>query len=289
MSFADLFKPINDLFKFDTKKKVTFKTQTAEGVSLKAATTLGANGGMNVESKFKRDGVDVKKLAANTDGHFDAELDIDVPVDGVTFQTKFTVGSDAWQSNDNSESASLGVNFSGVKNLDFNVACDIIGSPQATLSTDFLYTYNNFAFGGDFGFNLPFAVDGGSVDFGRGDSSLAVKYTQGAFSLGTTLANPGASNDLSLNFLHQASSDFQWGARVTGLRDLNVAAELAAQTQLDNSTTLSLRLAQSGTLDLKYKQVVSSALTVTYGASLELSDDKLGGDGKFGVGVEISA
>lgn len=295
MSFSDLFKPVNDLFKFNSKRTVTFKTKTAGGVSLKSKTTLGK--GMNVETKFKNaaTGINFTKVAADTDGHFDVEAELSNVVDGCVFQSEFAVGSDQWQSK-NSEKAVLGLNYVGVKDLDLNVAVDVIGQPQATLSTDFCYTTGDFTVGADATFQLPFSAEGGdSSDFAVGDINVATKYSTGDFQFGLNVANPGKDNQISANFLHTASSDFKWGALISQTSGgalsarRGITSSIAAESNLDAETTVGFKLTQDGVGSGKFKQVVSKSLTVTYQATVDFTDAKIGGDQAFGIAVDISA
>lgn len=298
MSFADLFKPVNDLFKFNSKRTVTFKTKTAGGVSLKSKTTLGK--GMNVESKFKNaaTGINFTKVAADTDGHFDVEAELANVVDGCVFNSEFSVGSDEWQSG-NSEKAVLGLNYVGMKDLDLSVAVDVIGQPQATLSTDVCYSFGDFTIGADAVFQLPFSAEGGdgsdNAAFAVSNINVATKYTTGDFQFGLNVANPGKDNQISANFLHTASSDFKWGALISQTSGgalsarRGITSSIAAESNLDAETTVGFKLTQDGVGSGKFQQVVSKSLTVTYQATVDFTDAKIGGDQAFGIAVDISA
>jgi hypothetical protein len=298
MSFSDMFKKNSDLggakaFTTDTSFKI--KSKTAEGVSLEA----NANPkGMHLKGKWKNDTVNLTKVTASTDGHFDLEGELANAIDNATITFGYTVGSEAWKAakSKNNESAKFGFRFSGVKDLDCGAEVDLVSSP-ASLTLDACYKYEGFSVGGEFGLNLPFdnTVDNAAApEAGLDSATVGLKYASGDFEVGATFDDALGAKLTTINFHHQASADTQWGViaeQSKGDEWLNRAWGMKAtvQYQVDNQTTATVGLNKDMVFDCKYAQTVSSGLKMTYQAQINADGVKLAGDGKFGIGFEVSA
>lgn len=299
MSFSDMFKKNNDLggskaFTTDTSFKI--KSKTAEGVSLEA----NANPkGMHLKGKWKNDTINLTKVTASTDGHFDFEGELANAIDNATLSFGYTVGSAAWKAAKakNNESCKLGFRFNGVKDLDCGAEIDLVSAP-GSLTLDACYQYEGFSFGAEFGLNLPFdtnAADGAKApEAGLDSAQVGVKYASGDFEVGASFDDALDKKVTTINFHHQASADTQWGVIAEQAKDgewMDRAWGMKAtmETKLDNQTTATVGLNKDLVFDCKYAQTVSSGLKMTYQAQISADGAKLAGDGKFGIGFEVSA
>jgi len=287
-SFGDFFKANKDLNKFDTKKTFTLKSKTSNGNKLKTKLTLGK--GLSIEGSANLGMVKASKIVANTDGHFEVESLINQAMIDLDIGINAKLGSSKWQAK-NGEELVVTMGYEN-NDLAFSMDTDLLKAGSTSSDIELSYAYGNYLIGGSCGLSLPFSlVGGGGAKFGLNDSALGVKYSSGDYTFGAGFSgiHSGFNGAMTLNLLHNASADLTWGAVVSAdsLKGDNMSVAVAATTKVDASTDFAFGFDQTGKMNAKYSQAVSSGTKMTYQFSVDAND--IAKDQSFGIGMEMSA
>jgi hypothetical protein len=296
-SFGDFFKPNKDLNKFDSKKTFTLKAKAADKTSLKTKFTLGK--GLSIEGGKKTDLINYKKVSANTDGHFEVELELNDAIADVTVGANVKVGSSNWQQKGNAEELVINLGYGGISDLAFQMDTDVLASNSITSELDLSYQAGDFLVGSKAKLGLPFALSGSGGVFEVSGVAVGAKWTSGNLAIGAAVHNvtdmkntaKGKGGKLHLDIFHKANSDTNWSAHINSnlksKRPEDLNATLAMDTKLDATTSFAFGLNNAGIANLKYAQNVSSKMKMTYQCTVDLNSTAK--DQQFGIGIEMSA
>jgi len=233
--------------------------------------------------------VKASKIVANTDGHFEVESLINQAMIDLDIGVNAKLGSSKWQAK-NGEELVVTMGYEN-NDLAFSMDTDLLKAGSTSSDIELSYAYGNYLIGGSCGLSLPFSLTGGGAAFGLNDSALGVKYSSGDYTFGAGFSgiHSGFNGAMTLNLLHNASADLTWGAVVSAdsLKGDNMSVAVAATTKVDASTDFAFGFDQTGKMNAKYSQAVSSGTKMTYQFSVDAND--IAKDQSFGIGMEMSA
>ena len=254
---------------------------------LKTKLTLGK--GLSIEGSANLGMVKASKIVANTDGHFEVESLINQAMIDLDIGVNAKLGSSKWQAK-NGEELVVTMGYEN-NDLAFSMDTDLLKAGSTSSDIELSYAYGNYLIGGSCGLSLPFSLTGGGAAFGLNDSALGVKYSSGDYTFGAGFSgiHSGFNGAMTLNLLHNASADLTWGAVVSAdsLKGDNMSVAVAATTKVDASTDFAFGFDQTGKMNAKYSQAVSSGTKMTYQFSVDAND--IAKDQSFGIGMEMSA
>lgn len=285
-SFGDFQKANKDLAKFDQKKTFKLKAKTSSGNKLATKYTLGK--GLNIEGSQKTNAINYTKLAADSDGHFEVEAELNDAIADCTIGLTAKVGSEAWKG---SEECNLTLNYSN-SDVDFNSTTALLGVGAVGQELDVSYALGDMEIGGSCSLKLPFALVGKKGSFELSNTAFGLKQTSGDLTFGANFTDIHKlqAAGMGLSVLHKCSGDTTWGARVssaTTWKPSAVKANMAFETALDGQTKFSFGLDSAGVLQAKFAQDVSSKITMTYQTKVDTNN--LAGDQSFGFGIQMNA
>lgn len=241
-------------------------------------------------------------MLANTDGHFEVELELNDAIADVTVGANVKVGSSGWQQKDkkNAEELVINIGYGGISDLAFQMDTNVFAADSIKSELDLSYQAGDFLVGSKATLGLPFAVVGKSGGkFEVSEVAVGAKWTSGNLAIGAAVHNvddmkntdEGKGGKLHLDVFHKANSDTNWSAHINSKlkskRPEDLEATLAMDTKLDATTSFAFGLKSTGIANMKYAQNVSSKMKMTYQCTVNLNGPAK--DQQFGIGIEMSA